>query len=91
MTNKLGHRIIGMSAENVIQIFGGHGICDHCGMRKSYGYLAPVMGRKWYCTQCKIEWENTGKFYPEDVQYESMILEEFKDQITRYEGLQMQT
>lgn len=88
-TNLLGHKIIGMSREHVIAIFGGYGICDHCGCSKPYGYLTPVMGRKWYCTQCKIEWENTGQFYPEDVQYENMILEEFKENIKSYERIQM--
>lgn len=85
MNNRLGHRIIGMSGEDAIKIFGGLGICDHCGVKKSYGYLVPVMGRKWYCTQCKVVWESTGKFYQEDVHYEDMVLEGFIADIKEYE------
>lgn len=84
-TNRLGYRIIGMNRDQVIKIFGGLGICDNCGHSKSYGYLVPVMGRKWFCTECHVRWENFGKFHPEDVSYEGMVLEEFKDAIKSYE------
>lgn len=87
--NKLGYTIIGMSAQDVISIFNGLGICDHCGQQKSYGYLIPVMGRKWHCTQCHVEWENTDKFYAEDLPYEAKVLAEFQHIIKNHEGVQM--
>lgn len=83
---KIGHKIIGMSQGDVIAIFGGYGTCDHCGRSQPYGYLVPVLGRKWNCTQCKIEWENTGKHYPEDKQYEEMVLQEFIGIIKAYDA-----
>lgn len=90
-TTKVGHKIIGMSQLEVIAIFGGYGICDHCGQPKSYGYLIPVFGRKWNCTQCKIEWEAVAKHYPEDDKNEARVLEEFISIIKAYDArVQMQ-
>lgn len=86
-TNRLGYKIIAMSGADVAAIFNGYGICDHCGQKRSYGYLVPVMGHKWYCTQCHTEWSMTGKFYPEDVPYESKVLESFIHTIKTYEGI----
>jgi hypothetical protein len=86
-TNKLGYKIIGMSSADVKAIFNGYGICDSCGFPKSYGYLVPVMGQKWFCTECHIEWVNTGTFHPEDVEYQDKVLEGFKFFIKRHDNL----
>lgn len=82
--NKIGYQVIPMSQIDVIRIFGGHGICDHCGKPDYRGFLTPVLGRKWYCTPCHMDWEIRGKFYPEDVPYETQILEYFGQEIDAY-------
>lgn len=84
-TTPVGHKAIPMSQIDVVSIFGGYGICDHCGKAKVHGYLVPVLGSKWNCDECHADFIKTAKFYPEDVPFEDRMLVSFVARIERYE------
>lgn len=86
-TTPAGHKAIPMSQIDVVSIFGGYGICDHCGKAKVHGYLVPVLGSKWNCDECHADFIKTAKFYPEDVPFEERALASFVARIERYEFL----
>lgn len=75
-----------MSAADVIEIFGGLGICDYTGQPATNGFLVPVLGHKWYSTEAHILWEANGKFYPEDLVYEKRVLNRMLNQINEYKN-----
>lgn len=77
--NEKGFYIIPMNREQVIEIFSGYGICDHCGKPATTGYLVPVMGHKWYCTECYDDWMTRAVNYEEDREYEMRVLRKMEE------------
>lgn len=90
ITNKNGHRAIPMSQVDVVAIFQGFGICDNCAQPHEHGYLVPVLGSKWYCDNCYSDFEETGKFYPEDVPFEERMLQSFLKRIEFFANTKIQ-
>lgn len=84
--NEKGFFVIPISQKKVIEIFNGFGICDSCAtVHSPEGYLCPVLGSKWYCTDCYNRWQETAINYPEDKEYEQMVLKRLENQISLFE------
>lgn len=71
--NKKGHLVIKISMVDVVEMFGGVGICDHCNKADFEGYLIPVLGEKWFCKKCYKDWEERAVYYKEDREYEKKV------------------
>ena len=54
-------------------LLGGAGICDHCGEFADEGYLVPVLNH-YMCPECFKDWEQRGRFYPEDLPVEQRTI-----------------
>lgn len=85
--NEKAFWIIPMSRTQVIECFHGYGICDHCSQTDTTGYLVPVMGHKWYCTECYDDWMTRAINYEEDRDYELKVLEQMKRAIEQCFGV----
>lgn len=50
-------------------LLGGMGICDDCGEFSPNGFLVPVLNH-YMCPHCFEDWQNRGRYYPEDIPIE---------------------
>ena len=72
MKNHLGYVVYKISAEECFS-FGGAAICDDCNtFCPQGGYLVPVLNY-FMCAHCFWEWNESCKFYPEDLEFERNI------------------
>lgn len=53
--NTKGFKIIKCKRREIIEVFGGKGICDSCGKPSIEGYYIAVLNQ-WFCPQCYKEW-----------------------------------
>ena len=71
--NQKGHLLIHISMPDVVEMFGGFGICDSCNESDVEGYLIPALGEKWYCRKCYKEWKERAIYYEADREYEETV------------------
>ena len=59
---------------------GGLGICDDCGEAAPNGFLVPVLNH-YMCPDCFEDWQSRGRFYPEDLPFESKTAAHYESRI----------
>lgn len=69
LTTKQGYIAYACTAQETTYL-GGAGMCDECGKPALNGFLVPVVNR-YMCPNCFEEWQNSGRFYPEDLPLEA--------------------
>ncbi|MCY4781765.1 hypothetical protein ORI89_19115 [Sphingobacterium sp. UT-1RO-CII-1] len=74
--NDKGFKVISCSMSETTK-FCGMGICDCCSKAAFNGYIVCVLVR-WYCEECYQEWNKEATYYPEDVNYELSMFNQFK-------------
>jgi hypothetical protein len=79
----IGWTVYKVTREEIFS-WGGACICDYCNdVMTDDSYLIPVLN-SCYCKKCFDEWEQTGKFYKEDLPVEARIIN-FYDKILKLE------
>lgn len=79
--NEKGFKIFKVNVSEIVEAFGGYGICDWCNEDSSIeNYYIPVLNH-CYCPKCYENWNNKAKRYKEDIPFENKKVQWAKEQL----------
>jgi hypothetical protein len=78
--NSKNFKVIEVSADEVIEKFGGLGICDWCNKNFSNFFYIPVLNQ-CYCQECYDNWMKRAINHKEDHKHENKVFKYAKKQL----------
>lgn len=82
--SRQGYKMIKLKAVDVVSKLGGFGICDMCNESSLDGFYIGVLNR-WYCVECKEDFEKNTQFYKEDLDFEEKSITRIINILNNYE------
>lgn len=79
-TNEKGFKIFKVNVSEIMEAFGGFGICDWCNGEKFDNYYIPVLNHT-YCPECYEKWLERTRRYKQDIPFENKMVKWAKEQL----------